>query len=318
MFEMLVKAGASLNARQNDGITPLMLAAEYDQLDVIKDLIALVPLGLDLHATDIDGSTALHHAVEFGPVDNAKLLIEAGLSPTKLDIFERSSIALALYDKIEPYPLELLPGIDNLRSRIRGSHLNIATFMGNEPIVMELLKRVPEHGIYEYVNLPCKLGTPLYNAASRGHIPIMEKLIEKGAEIDLVGGPFGSPLMAACTSGQTEAVAWLLRKGAEFQCTKLDGTAITAEEAAQQHENVISLLKRFKEKGAGALDEETPVKTADISKLDEFMVGFKERKEKSSKEANTKDNEEDKGNKSEVKDEVESRFDSSDSSESES
>jgi hypothetical protein len=90
----------------------------------------------------------------------------------------------------------------------------------------------------------------------------------------------GSPLMTACSMGQVEAAAWLLKRGAELECKKLNGITVTAEEAAQQHESVLSLLQKFKEKGAEALDEEVPVKTADISKLDEFMVGFKERKKK--------------------------------------
>jgi hypothetical protein len=209
-----------------------------------------------------------------------------------------------LYDNDELYLLENLPDVDTLRSRIRGSHLNIASFMGQEPVVKELLKRAPEQGIHEYVNLPCNPGTPLYSAALRGHIPIMEQLVKKGADINLVGGPFGSPLMVACTNGRFEAVTWLLRKGAEVQCIKLDGTIITAEEAAQQHESVSSLLRRFKEHGAEALDEEVPVSTADISKLDEFMIEYKERKQKEAKEEDAKDNWKNKREKGEARDEI--------------
>jgi ankyrin repeat protein len=174
--------------------------------------------------------------------------------------------------------------------------------MGHESVARELLKRAPEQGIHEYVNLPCNPGTPLYSAALRGHIPIMEQLVEKGAVINLVGGPFGSPLMVACANGQFEAVTWLLKKGAEIQCTKLDGTIVTAEEAAQQHESVSSLLRRFKEHGAEALDEEVPVRTADISKLDEFMIEYKERKQKEAKEGDAKDNWKDKREKGEARD----------------
>jgi hypothetical protein len=76
--------------------------------------------------------------------------------------------------------------------------------------------------------------------------------------------------------GYAEAVAWLLRKGTELQCTKFDGTTITAEAAGQQHEAVLWVLRRFKEEGVEGLDEEIPVKRANVSKLDEFMVGYKE------------------------------------------
>jgi hypothetical protein len=100
-------------------------------------------------------------------------------------------------------------------------------------------------------------------------------LLEKGAQVNLVGGPAGTPLMAACANGHVEAVRILLKKGAELQCTKFDGTTITAEEAAQQHESVLLLLRQYKEKGAHVLDENIAVKTADISELDKFMVAYK-------------------------------------------
>jgi hypothetical protein len=176
--------------------------------------------------------------------------------------------------------MENLPEVDTIRSRMRGSILNRAARMSHDEVATELLMRVPETEAQEYVNLSCDLGTPLYCAASRGAITIMQKLVERGAHINLVGGPLGSPLITACSMGQMGAAAWPLKRGAELPCKKLKGTTITTEEAAKQHENVLSLLQKFKEKGTEALDEDVLVKTADISRLDEFMVGFKERKKK--------------------------------------
>jgi ankyrin repeat protein len=232
---------------------------------------------LDLHATDTQGRTALHHAAENDNFEAAELLLEAGLDITHVDNWGTTPIQITLFYH-EQFALNHLPEVDNVRSKEYGSILNTASFAGTEDVVDELLKRVPEAGVHEYVNLYCDKGTPLYRAASNGHIPIMEKLVEKGAKINLVGGPCGSPLMGACTMGYAEAVAWLLSKGTELQCTKFDGTTITAEAAGQQHEAVLWVLRRFKEEGVECLDEEIPVKTANISKLDEFMVGYKERK----------------------------------------
>jgi ankyrin repeat protein len=283
MFELLIGVGANTNTRDHEGITPLMRAATHSHhVKVIKGLVGTTTNGLDLQAVDIFGRTALHHAVEKGQLAIAKCLVTAGLDPTKTDHFGNSSIQIALQKEMDPFPLENLPTVDTLRSTTRGSILNTAAFMGHEEVVTELLRRAPEMDVQEYVNLACDTGTPLYSATSRGNISIMEKLFEKGAKINLTGGLSGSPLMIACKLGHIETVAWLLRRGAELQSTKVDGTTIMAEEAAQQHKSVLFLLQRFKERGVEALDEEIPIQTANISRLDEFMVGYNQHKVKRS------------------------------------
>jgi ankyrin repeat protein len=274
---LLIAAGANLNARNSRLYTPLMMATDSNNLEVVEYLISMAQQGLDLHATDTQGRTALHHAVKNDNFEAAELLLEAGLDITHVDNWGTTPIQITLFNH-EQFALNHLPEIDNVRSKEHGSILSTASFAGTEDVVDELLKRVPEAGVHEYVNQYCDRGTPLYRAASKGHIPIMEKLVEKGAKINLVGGPCGSPLMGACTMGYAEAVAWLLRKGAELQCTKFDGTTTMAEAAGQQHEAVLWALRKFKEEGVEGLDEAIPVKTANISKLDEFMVGYKERK----------------------------------------
>lgn len=281
MVVLLIKAGANLNTRDFAGMTPLMHAARQKHgLENVKRLMSFANGGIDLQATDRDGSTALQHAIDSRNLDAARFLIDAGLDPLQGDNVGFSPIHRALQLDLTQFILENLPEVDKVRSPAEGSILNTAAVMGNEVVVTELLKRVPEKDQVEYVNLSCDLGTPLYCGAYQMRISIIEKLLEKGAQVNLVGGPAGSPLMAACANGHVEAVRILLKKGAELQCTKFDGTIITAEEAAQHHESVLLLLRRYKEKGADALDDKIPVKTADISELDKFMVAYKKRNEK--------------------------------------
>jgi ankyrin repeat protein len=281
MVDLLVKAGANLNTRGFNGMTPLMHAARKQHgLKNVKHLMSFAQGALDLQATDRHGGTALQYAIEGKNIDAATFLIEAGLDPLQVDKFGCSPIQRALRLRLTQFTLENLPEVDTICSPVQGSILNTAAFMGNEVVVTELLKRVPEKDQVEYVNLPCDVGTPLYCSAYIMEISTMERLIEKGAQINFVGGPAGSALMAACVVGNVEGVRLLLKKGAELECTKFDGTTITAEEAAQHHENVLLLLRRYKEKGAHALDEHIPAKTADISELDKFMVVYKKWNEK--------------------------------------
>ena len=281
MADLLIKAGANLNTRDFAGMTPLMHAARKQHgLKNVKHLMSFAQGALDLQATDRHGGTALQYAIEGKNVDAATFLIEAGLDPLQVDKFGCSPIQRALRQRLTQFTLENLPEVDKICSPVEGSILNTAAFMGNEVVVTELLKRVPEKEQVEYVNLPCDVGTPLYCSAYIMEISTMERLIEKGAQINLVGGPAGSALMVACVVGNVEGVRLLLKKGAELECTKFDGTTITAEEAAQHHENVLLLLRRYKEKGAHALDEHIPAKTADLSELDKFMVVYKKWNEK--------------------------------------
>jgi ankyrin repeat protein len=281
MVILLIKAGANLNTRNFTGMTPLMYAARRQHgLKNVKLLMSFAKGGLDLQATDRGGATALWHAIEGMNLDAATFLIKAGLDPLQRVDFGCSPIQRALHLSSTEFTLEILPDFDKIRSPTQGSILNMAALMGNEVVVTELLKRVPKKDQVEYVNLSCDFGTTLYCAAYQMGISIIEKLLENGAQVNLVGGPAGSPLMAACANGHVEAVRILLQKGAELQCTKFDGTTITAEEAAQHHESVLLLLRRYKEKGAHALDEHIPAKTADIPELDKFMVVYKEWNEK--------------------------------------
>ena len=61
--------GADVNEKSN-GLTPLMLAARYNQADIIK---LLIEKGANLKLTDDKGLTALKHAER----SNATLAIEA-------------------------------------------------------------------------------------------------------------------------------------------------------------------------------------------------------------------------------------------------
>jgi ankyrin repeat protein len=280
LFGVLIAAGANLNTRDNGGANLLMRAGRGYQLKPIEYLISMSNNGLDLRARDNYGNTALHYAIKIGSLEVAKRLVQAGLDSADPEYSGGCPIQLALHLKMDPFPLQNLPEVDTIRSKAHGSILNTAIFCGHEEVVAELLKRVPETDAQEYVNLSCDIGTPLYCAASRGSVSMIEKLLEKGAQVNLVRGQFGSPLMAACAMGQVEAVILLLRNGAELECVQPDGTLVKAEEAAQQHETVLSILRQFKERGVEALGEVASVKTADISKLDEFMIGFKEGKEK--------------------------------------
>ncbi|GME27441.1 hypothetical protein K438DRAFT_1876563 [Neofusicoccum parvum] len=57
--------------------------------------------------------------------------------------------------------------------------------------------------------------TPLYRAAFRGLVEVVEILIEHGADINLPGGLFGTPYQAAFKQGHVEVLRILAENGAK-------------------------------------------------------------------------------------------------------
>jgi ankyrin repeat protein len=60
-----IEYGADVN-QQSNGITPLMLAARYNKVEILKILVAN---GAKVKAKDENGKTALQHAVSFNAVE---------------------------------------------------------------------------------------------------------------------------------------------------------------------------------------------------------------------------------------------------------
>ncbi len=76
VIQMLVNAGADVDAKTNYGSTPLYFAVNYNNhVDAIR---VFVDLGADVNAKRNDGNTPLHHASIRGKADVIRVLLELG------------------------------------------------------------------------------------------------------------------------------------------------------------------------------------------------------------------------------------------------
>ncbi|ELR13768.1 Ankyrin repeat containing protein [Acanthamoeba castellanii str. Neff] len=78
----LIQHGASVNAADSGGSTPLMAAACMALFDVVRFL--LEQPGLNIDAVDLDGMSALHWAVWAVQPDIVQLLLDKGANPLLL------------------------------------------------------------------------------------------------------------------------------------------------------------------------------------------------------------------------------------------
>jgi ankyrin repeat protein len=74
-MKTLIKAGADVNAKDEGGVTALMLASSDGHKEMVK---MLIKAGADVNAKDKNGKTALMRASERGRKEIVKMLIKAG------------------------------------------------------------------------------------------------------------------------------------------------------------------------------------------------------------------------------------------------
>jgi len=209
----LVDKGADVNARNDAGITPLILAAT----DTAK-LTWLLGKGADPNRRSEDGRTALHVAAQSGATDAVKLLLAAHASAN----FSNGDSPLALAAAVgDPELIEALLAAGAPVTRQAGASALINAAMIECEPCLDMLAREAE---------PVALGLGLDTAADMSSLATMTRLLDKGAPIeakDLFGG--GTPLMLAAIS-DTDALAkvrLLLQRGADVTArSELGETAL--------------------------------------------------------------------------------------------
>ncbi len=100
--------------------------------------------------------------------------------------------------------------------------------------IRALLKRMPqtlEHrqARSDAISAPASQQTPLYYAAVRGPVELVELLLDAGADIDAVTSRGQTPLVGALMQARTEATELLLRRGASLvqpDVVEVEGEAI--------------------------------------------------------------------------------------------
>lgn len=207
--------------------TPLQLAARGGHVAKVKDLLASTPSAINDPPRGYYGQTALQAACIYGHEDVVRLLLAAGAD-------------------VHFY------GGNNMQR----TALQFACGQGNETVVDMLLDNGAQVNV-----APCQPGdqgraphprkpttivtryngrTALQAAAERGHIRIVSKLLDLGADVNAPPSPTAgkTALSAAAGNGFAEIVELLLQYGAEVNAPSARYGGCTALQAACLYGNI--------------------------------------------------------------------------------
>jgi len=231
----LLKQGRlSPNAQDEDGTSPLILAARRREDSVVADLLAR---GARLDLPDRDGGYPIHHAVEGGSLAVTQRLLDAGANVNQKS---RSGIT--------PIALALLPGRETLLDFLYGRGATLDWMKDGRNLLsvavhwnrVVAMKWLLAHGLD--ANDAGEKERPLTVAAEQGHVEAIEVLLQAGADPRLANPDGGLPLLVAAKVGPLQAVAALLGKGADPNAVGPKASAALGEALKAGHYNAARLL----------------------------------------------------------------------------
>uniref|UniRef100_A0A0D2Y576 Nephrocystin 3-like N-terminal domain-containing protein n=1 Tax=Fusarium oxysporum (strain Fo5176) TaxID=660025 RepID=A0A0D2Y576_FUSOF len=211
-LEVLLPFARNIDLPDNDGSTPLILAAVRGHCRSVR---ALLKAGAKVDAVDPWNQTALFTAVDVGAVDVVQTLLEFGADPNISSINGHSPLALATgKNSSEMVEILLEFSADLDAPAFDGKPIPfLASWMGSTDALEILVQHVDVDQVWRNERL-------IHMACFKGWKGVVDKLIEKHANLndpprDL---PKASPVALAVESGHSDILRTLLAAGAAVEC----------------------------------------------------------------------------------------------------
>ena len=240
--------GADIEARDENGLTPLMWASQQDVAAVVS---LLLQHGANPYLTDRAGWTALHCAASNGSVDGMQELLKAcrdgmdavnkdGETPLLLAIrMHREEIARALMAAgadVRACNNEGQNSLDVARSeKLHGLVVelhNMGAYPHKDRALLDMARdgRLDRMKVFFENNPDAEVDvrdengmTPLMFAAATGHTECAEMLLGAGADVAARDNVGMTPLLFAALEGRMDALKLLLSKGSDMQASTKGG-----------------------------------------------------------------------------------------------
>ena len=234
MVALLLDFGADPDARNSEGITPLMFAASRGHLEIVR---MLMEAGAAINKSDRHDQSALVFAAQSGHLHIVEYLVsydwptgsfsaggEPSFAPSDLTLAEATQqalIAAAAHGRFQvvEYLLDM-PEVDvNASETLKGeTALCAAAASGQRRCCEILLRRGAQMTAANLKDVP-----PLHIATKQGHWSVVDLLAVEKEVVEQRDGAGKTALMFAAAEGHLGLVELLLSRGTELENTDKEG-----------------------------------------------------------------------------------------------
>ena len=237
LVQYLLQHGADLHKADNNGVSPLYLAASGGYLPVVR---LLVEQGADKDKAHNNGFSPLFIAAQKGHLGVARYLVEQGADKNKADNKGFGPIHIAAQNGhlgVVQYLVE--QGTDvNMSSNDGRGPVSTAAQEGHLSVVRYLAEQGAETDKPDNDGL-----SPLFVAALKCHLPVLRYLLEQGADKDRAGKDGFNSLFVAIVEGNLEVVRMLVEHGADVNTAASSDCGTLLHVAAHSgHAEILSCL----------------------------------------------------------------------------
>ncbi len=227
--KLLVAAKADVNLAAQDGTTPLMRAASANRREAMQ---LLVTSGANVNAKNAGGMTALMVAAFGGYADAVRMLLSNKADPNAADTQGRTALMAAATSGDAPTVDALLTSGANPRAADAG-HGTPMTYAAAEghAAVMEALRK---HGVNPNAG-------DFALAAAGCHADAVGVALAAGVNVNGVDGQI-VPLLSAAGAGCVDVARLLLDRGADVNAADHDGWTPLIKAAQAGRADMVQLL----------------------------------------------------------------------------
>lgn len=256
LVELLLAHGANPLARGQHEKIPLQIACRHGH----EDIVTLLLDEKSSHMVDAGENTLLHYACSSGDSSLMKRVLQAGVSPNKVNVLGETPLHWAVEDNLQELIVLLLDAGANIEQPdARGvTPFSWICMAKPTPITTVIIDTFIKHGANPF--LRSEQGVfPLYLACQYGNFEAVKRCLQVEGNINLEGIDNHTSLMVACLSAETyfatgELFSILIEKGANLSHKNNKHETALDIAFSTEHNSAVGVLLR------AACQQNIPVK----------------------------------------------------------